>query len=173
MPFIQFINNEFTLEWQQSDRLINDNYLSSSFLVLSMINLYWNPEQPPPSTCILRYSPLPMISPSLWTTHREKGNYISPWHCGVSLYHLIIHNSVDESESERSKKNSRALQPTHMGIISNEKLHYVLYMTCKQFESIIALTLTHDALRYTFSSTGLDSAGSSSAVVLLNREKSV
>lgn len=41
-------------------------YLSSSFLLLSTENLYWNPEQPPPSTCILRYSPFSMISPSLW-----------------------------------------------------------------------------------------------------------
>lgn len=41
-------------------------YLSSSFLLLSTENLYWNPEQPPPSTCILRYSPFPMISSSLW-----------------------------------------------------------------------------------------------------------
>lgn len=41
-------------------------YLSSSFLLLSTENLYWNPEQPPPSTCILRYWPFSMISPSLW-----------------------------------------------------------------------------------------------------------
>lgn len=43
------------------------NTLSSSFLLLSTENLYWNPEQPPPSTCILRYWPLSMISPSLFT----------------------------------------------------------------------------------------------------------
>lgn len=41
-------------------------YLSSSFLLRSTENLYWNPEQPPPSTCILRYSPFSMISDSLW-----------------------------------------------------------------------------------------------------------
>lgn len=43
------------------------NTLSSSFFFLSTENLYWNPEQPPPSTCILRYSPFSVISPSLFT----------------------------------------------------------------------------------------------------------
>lgn len=41
-------------------------YLSSSFLSGTIENLYWKPEQPPPSTCILRYSPFSMISDSLW-----------------------------------------------------------------------------------------------------------
>lgn len=43
------------------------NTLSSSFFFLSTENLYWNPEQPPPSTWILRYSPFSMISPNLFT----------------------------------------------------------------------------------------------------------
>lgn len=42
------------------------NYLSSSFLTVSTENLYWNPEHPPPSTAILRYSPFSIISASLW-----------------------------------------------------------------------------------------------------------
>lgn len=43
------------------------HYLSSSFLSVSTENLYWKPEQPPPSTCILKYSPLSIISVSLCT----------------------------------------------------------------------------------------------------------
>lgn len=46
-------------------------YLSSSFLLLSTENLYWNPEQPPPSTCILRYSPFAIISASLWKEEKN------------------------------------------------------------------------------------------------------
>lgn len=40
-------------------------YLSSSVLSASTENLYWKPEQPPPSTRIRRYSPSTMISQSL------------------------------------------------------------------------------------------------------------
>lgn len=46
-------------------------YLSSSFLFFSTENLYWKPEQPPPSTIILRYSPFFMISPNLWVQEKE------------------------------------------------------------------------------------------------------
>lgn len=47
-------------------------YLSSSFFSGTIENLYWNPEQPPPSTCILRYSPFSMISDSLWDKKKKK-----------------------------------------------------------------------------------------------------
>lgn len=61
-----------TPEWDQLKtvtqkvKLVTCPYRSSSFLLRSIENLYWKPEQPPPSTCILRYSPFSMISSSLW-----------------------------------------------------------------------------------------------------------
>lgn len=37
-------------------------YLSSSWIVESRSNLYWNPEQPPPSTVTLKQAPFSDIS---------------------------------------------------------------------------------------------------------------
>lgn len=43
------------------------NTLSSGLITVSKENLYWNPEQPPPSTCSLRNSEPSIISSSLFT----------------------------------------------------------------------------------------------------------
>lgn len=55
------------------------NYLSSSFWTASTDNLYWNPEHPPPSTAILRYSPFPMISASLCRNNNQHFDLIIYW----------------------------------------------------------------------------------------------
>lgn len=46
--------------------------LSSGLITVSKENLYWNPEQPPPSTCSLRNSDPSAISSSLYKTEEIK-----------------------------------------------------------------------------------------------------